>query len=194
MLLPIGDNLHRFCSLRAHWPKFLLFFWPIDARSTRLRVNLVFCLPHFSSDRYELANIARKFGRCFLRSLLTPVLFTDCVLPFNPADVIARKTRSNGTLPSMVRAALNEFRCCSNGSCKRVITTNHDVFNAFVFFVSSLNVRRDARGVLFVALRSATQRHRFNQPYQLGTGSKDRAEDAQPFLFYVRCDTLFLQV
>lgn len=53
---------------------------------------------------------------------------------------------------------------------------------------------RDTRGTLFVALRSATQRHKFNQPYQLGTGSKDKAEDAQPFMFYVRyviqvCDT-----
>lgn len=45
---------------------------------------------------------------------------------------------------------------------------------------------RDAAGTPFVALRSAAQRHRFNQPYQLGTGSRDRAADAQEFLFYVR--------
>lgn len=45
---------------------------------------------------------------------------------------------------------------------------------------------RDARGTPFVALRSAAQRHGFNQPYQLGTGSQDRAANAQSFLFYVR--------
>lgn len=45
---------------------------------------------------------------------------------------------------------------------------------------------RDVRGTPFVALRSAAQRHTFNLPYQLGTGSRDRASDAQNFLFYVR--------
>lgn len=50
-----------------------------------------------------------------------------------------------------------------------------------------VRIFRDARGVPFVALRTATQRHKFNQPYQLGTGSRDKAHDAREFLFYVRC-------
>lgn len=59
----------------------------------------------------------------------------------------------------------------------------HGVHCGSVFF----SVSRDTRGTPFVALRTATQRHKFNQPYQLGTGSRDKAADADPFLFYVRC-------
>ncbi|CAM9324514.1 unnamed protein product, partial [Discosporangium mesarthrocarpum] len=47
-------------------------------------------------------------------------------------------------------------------------------------------VRRDTLGSPFVALRSESQRHQFNLPYQIGAGSRDNAEDGEPFLFYVR--------
>lgn len=68
-----------------------------------------------------------------------------------------------------------------------VVQCEENVFPEFMTTVSFFCVLRDTRGTPFVALRTETQRHKFNQPYQLGTGSRDKAADAEPFLFYVRC-------
>lgn len=72
--------------------------------------------------------------------------------------------------------------------------TQHKLADSFLVCTLMPSLSRDARGTPFVALRSAIQRHRFNQPYQLGTGSGDTADDAQPFLFYVRSVPSFVDM
>ncbi|CAM9209073.1 unnamed protein product [Laminaria digitata] len=76
------------------------------------------------------------------------------------------------------------------GTCTACVVTFDPVYGTLngvnIGDSGALLVRRDTRGTPFVALRTSTQRHKFNQPYQLGTGSRDKAADAEPFLFYVR--------
>ncbi|CAM9486020.1 unnamed protein product [Ectocarpus sp. 12 AP-2014] len=87
-------------------------------------------------------------------------------------------------------ATTNAALAGTQGTCTACVVTFDPVYGMLngvnVGDSGALLVRRDARGTLFVALRTATQRHNFNQPYQLGTGSRDKAHDAREFLFYVR--------
>eukprot|EP00752_Nemacystus_decipiens_P010114 g9015.t1 len=87
-------------------------------------------------------------------------------------------------------ATINAELAGTQGTCTACVVTFDPVYGMLnglnVGDSGALLVRRDARGTPFVALRTATQRHKFNQPYQLGTGSRDKAHDAREFLFYVR--------
>eukprot|EP00903_Cladosiphon_okamuranus_P010314 g9761.t1 len=87
-------------------------------------------------------------------------------------------------------ATINAELAGTQGTCTACVVTFDPVYGMLngvnVGDSGALLVRRDARGTPFVALRTATQRHKFNQPYQLGTGSRDKAHDARDFLFYVR--------
>ncbi|CAM9628588.1 unnamed protein product [Ectocarpus sp. 4 AP-2014] len=91
---------------------------------------------------------------------------------------------------ALENATTNAALAGTQGTCTACVVTFDPVYGMLncvnVGDSGALLVRRDARGTPFVALRTATQRHNFNQPYQLGTGSRDKAHDAREFLFYVR--------
>ncbi|CAM9769645.1 unnamed protein product [Scytosiphon promiscuus] len=91
---------------------------------------------------------------------------------------------------ALEHATANAALTGNQGTCTACVVTFDPVYGMLnglnVGDSGALLVRRDAQGTPFVALRTATQRHKFNQPYQLGTNSRDRAHDAREFLFYVR--------
>ncbi|CAM9252211.1 unnamed protein product [Hapterophycus canaliculatus] len=97
---------------------------------------------------------------------------------------------------ALEHATANAASAGNQGTCTACVVTFDPVYGMLnglnVGDSGALLVRRDAQGTPFVALRTATQRHKFNQPYQLGTGSRDRAHDAREFLFYVRAGDVII--